>query len=135
MAENRRSPKDQKNERDGDRRRRGHELQRKLTPQPRQRQPLLAWVIFVFLAIMAFQLFLQNRPTEANISYTRFMREVDAGNIASVGIVERQLEGELISPTTFLEGGREIQFFRFKTWLPFEDPELLKVVAEKNPEA
>ncbi len=119
----------------GDRRGKGDKLHRKLTPQSRARQPLFAWVIFIFLAIMAFQLFLQSRQSEIEITYTQFMREVEAGNISSVEIVDREVKGELGSPTTLLDGDREVQFFEFKTWLPVEDPDLIGIIAEKNPGA
>jgi cell division protease FtsH len=111
------------------------DLHKKLTPPPRARQPLLAWVIFIFLAIMAFQLFMQTRPSAVEISYTRFLSEVENGNIARVDIVERQVTGELVTPTTVLDGDREVQFYMFETWLPFEDPDLLEVIFEKSPAA
>jgi cell division protease FtsH len=116
-------------------RRRRDELSRKLVPPPRSRNPFIAWILFVFLAFMAYQLYNQTRPTEAEISYSRFLREVEAGNIASVDIVERQVEGELVRPGTIVQGDRDISFHHFKTWLPFEDPDLLDVIEEKSPGA
>jgi cell division protease FtsH len=116
-------------------RRRRDDLSRKLVPAPRSRNPFIAWILFVFLAFMAYQLYNQTRPTEAEISYSRFLSEIEAGNIASVEIVERQVEGELVRPSTVVQGGRDVSFHRFKTWLPFEDPDLLDVIEEKSPGA
>ncbi len=126
-------PENQGRPPDGDKRGRGDDLHRKLAPQPRSRQPLLAWVIFIFLAIMAFQLFLQSRSSDVEISYTQFMREVEAGNIAKVDIIERQVQGELVTPTRIIDGERELQVYAFRTWLLFEDPDLIDVITEANP--
>jgi len=122
-------------DRNGRERRRREELTRKLVPQPRSRHPFLAWILFIFLAFMAYQLYVQSRPTEAEISYTRLLHEIDAGNIARVEIVERQVKGELVRPGTIVQGDRDVSFFRFRTWLPFEDPDLLDVIGEKSPGA
>jgi len=116
-------------------RRRRDELSRKLIPQPRSRNPFIAWILFIFLAFMAYQLYNQTRPTEVEISYSRFLREIEAGNIARVEIVERQVKGELVRPTTIAQDDRDVSFHRFTTWLPFEDPDLLDVIEEKSPGA
>jgi cell division protease FtsH len=122
-------------ERGDQEKRRRDELSRKLVPQPRSRNPFIAWILFIFLAFMAYQLYSQSRPTEAEISYSRFLREIDAGNIARVEIVERQVKGELVRPATMAQGDRDVSFYRFRTWLPFEDPDLLDLIEEKSPGA
>jgi cell division protease FtsH len=116
-------------------RRRREELSRKLVPPPRSRNPFIAWILFIFLAFMAYQLYNQTRPTEAEISYTRFLHEIEAGNIANVKFLEREVKGKLVKPAMITQGGRDVSFEQFRTWLPFEDPDLLKVIEDKSPGA
>jgi cell division protease FtsH len=118
-----------------DGRRKGDELSKKLVPRPRSRHPVIAWIVLVFLAFMVYQLYLQGRPTEVEISYSRVMREIEAGNVASLLIGETQITGELKSPSTVLEGDQEVHFYKFKAWKSFEDPDLLKTINEKSPDA
>ncbi|MBM3150405.1 MAG: hypothetical protein FJZ88_10345, partial [Chloroflexi bacterium] len=65
---------------------RGDELSRKLAPQPRARNPFLAWIVLLFLAIVAYQLYVQGRPQAVDVSYTQVMAEIEAGNIRSADL-------------------------------------------------
>jgi cell division protease FtsH len=121
--------------REDENRKRRDELSRKLVPQPRSRHPYIAWILFVFLAFMGFQLYLQSKPTEARISYTRLREEIEAGNLQSVEIIEREIRGELTVPSAIMDGEQETSFYKFVTWMPVEDPELLTFIEEHSPNA
>ncbi|MBM3307901.1 MAG: ATP-dependent zinc metalloprotease FtsH [Candidatus Eisenbacteria bacterium] len=114
---------------------RGDELSRKLAPQPRARNPFLAWIVLLFLAIVAYQLYVQGRPQAVDVSYTQVMAEIEAGNIRSADLIDREVKGEFVTPLVVTQGGREVTVTRFKTWLPTEDPEFVRVMREKNPAA
>jgi len=122
-------------QRKGGGRGKGDELSRKLAPQPRGRSPFFAWIIFLFLAILAYQIYVQGRSQVQDITYTQLMREVENGNVASVDIVDREVKGELRTPVAVIQVGTEITFSRFRSWLPAEDPDFVRVVREKNPSA
>jgi cell division protease FtsH len=114
---------------------RGDELSRKLTPQPRSRNPFVAWIVLLFLAVLAYQIYVQGRSQALDVSYTQLMREIEAGNIASADLMEREVKGELARPLTVVQNGREITFTRFRAWLPAEDADFVRVMREKNPAA
>ena len=136
MTERQAKPPDEPGRRRGnENRKKREELSRKLVPQPRSRNPYLAWILFAFLAFMAFQLYLQSRPTEVQISYTQLLEEIEAGNLQSVEIIEREIRGELTVPSTIVDDARESSFYKFVTWMPLEDPELLDFIKEHSPNA
>jgi cell division protease FtsH len=118
---------------DDDRRKRGDELHKRLVPPPRSRNPLIAWIIFIFLAIMAYQLYVSSRPQEVELFYSQLTREVQAGNIASISVEGRKVTGELKAASVATRDGSDIQFTRFTTWLLFEDPDFIDDVLATNP--
>jgi len=124
------------NRRDQDeRRKRGDELHKRLVPAPRSRNPLIAWIIFIFLAIMAYQLYVSSRPQEIELVYSQLATEIRAGNIASVSVEGRKVSGELKMASVAMRDGSEVQFTRFYTWLLFEDPDFIDEILATNPDA
>jgi cell division protease FtsH len=110
-------------------------LVKRIVPNPRSRHPLMIWIIISFIVYMGLQLYFQNKQPQVTISNTRLLQEINSGNIAHIDIVERHVEGELVTPSTIYESGREVQFKEFESWLPFEDPDLLNVIRDKSPNA
>ncbi|MBD3348059.1 MAG: ATP-dependent zinc metalloprotease FtsH [Candidatus Eisenbacteria bacterium] len=121
--------------RDEESRKRREELSRKLLPPQRSRNPFVSWILFVFLALVAYHLFLQNRSTETRISYTQFKEEVQAGNLQSADFIEREIHGVLIDPGTVMREGEQISYREFYTWMPLDDPDILGYIDEHSPNA
>lgn len=116
--------------------RRGEELQRGLAMTQRAgRNPFIAWIILLFIAIMAWQLYSQNRPQNVEINYTALMREVRAGNIAAVALEGKLVHGQLATTSVALIGSESIEYTEFTAWLLVEDPDFVKTVEEFNPNA
>jgi len=140
MPENSEKKRDEKQRRDEQRpdekQRRGEELQRGLAMTQRAgRNPFIAWIIFLFIAIMAWQLYSQNRPQDVEISYTELMREVRAGNIAAVSVVDRLVHGQLATSSVVVIDGESKEYTNFTAWLLMEDPDFVTTVEEFNPDA
>jgi cell division protease FtsH len=110
-------------------------LSRRIVPNPRTRHPLMLWIIVSFIIFMGLQLYFQRRETRVEIPYTRFIEEVESGNLAKADIAERHVEGELAKPSTVVLGGTTVDFTQFETWLLFEDPDLMDVIREHSPNA
>ncbi|MBN1826101.1 MAG: ATP-dependent zinc metalloprotease FtsH [Candidatus Eisenbacteria bacterium] len=98
---------------------------------------LALWVILLLLLLTMYRMWQNARSPETEISYTRFIHEVEAGNIASVLIVEKEVKGSFNEPALISrgEGLPQKETLDFKVWLPSVDPELPKTIWEDNPNA
>jgi len=110
-------------------------LSKRIIPNPRSRHPLMLWIIVSFIVFIGFQWYFQSKETRVEISYTRFIEEIEAGNLASVDIADRHVEGTLATTAIIILNGSPVEFAQFDTWLLFEDPDLLGVIREHSPEA
>ncbi len=140
MPENNEKKRDEQGRRDerrpDQRQRRGEEIQRGLAMTQRAgRNPFIAWIIFLFIAIMAWQLYSQNRPVDVEISYTELMREVRASNIAAVSLEGKLVHGQLTTPSVAVMNGESIEYTEFTAWLLVDDPDFVSTVEELNPDA
>ena len=110
-------------------------LAKRIVPNPRSRHPLMLWIIVSFIIFMAFQLYFQSKETRVEISYTRFIEEIEAGNLASADIADRHVEGELATTATIIMNGAPVEFIQFDAWLLVDDPDLFSVIREHSPDA
>ena len=110
-------------------------LSKRIIPNPRSRHPLMLWIIVSFVVFIGFQWYFQSKETRIEISYTRFVEEIEAGNLASVDIADRHVEGTLATTAIIVLNGSPAEFVQFETWLLFEDPDLLGVIREHSPDA
>ncbi len=92
---------------------------RPMVPPPNSRpfRTLAFWVFVALLALVAYRMYQGNfmASPRAEIDYTRFIKEVDGGNIASLEIVENTVSGELKNEATLKVNGRDVRFKSFKT--------------------
>ena len=108
---------------------------KRIVPNPRSRHPLMLWIIVSFIIFMGFQIYFQRKETRVEIFYSRFVEEIEAGNLARVDIADRHVEGELATLSTVVQNGIPVEFTQFETWLLFDDPDLLGVISEHSPDA
>jgi len=138
MADDNRSPRrpePQRQGREDENRKKREELSRKLLPPQRTRNPFISWILFVFLALIAYHLFLQNRSTETRISYTQFRQEVLTGNLESADFIEREVHGLLVEPSFIMQDGEQVEYREFNTWMLVEDPDIVAFIEENSPNA
>src|SRR5262245_55746246 len=126
--------------RDGSRRgNRGGPPQRGRSPVPlppgRPLRTLGLWLMILLLGLLGYQIYSGRfiAAQRQEISYTRFVQEVDAGNIQNLQIVERSVLGELKRESTVQSQGRPVSFKQFRTNIIGEGENLPKMVWEKNP--
>src|SRR2546428_1950739 len=84
---------------------------------PRTLRPLSFWALLIVGAVALLQ-FAQNRRQEPDISYTQFTEQLEAGNVDSVEITERQQIKGYLKRGVPSKTGR--QYDQFTTLLPFE---------------
>jgi cell division protease FtsH len=108
---------------------------RKGLPPTRPLRTLTLWIALTLITILVIQFYYAARAKEQEIPYSRLMEEIQAGNIRSVEMVANEVTGELITQGTITVDDEQLAFTKFKAWLPAEDPELPKLIMEKNPDA
>lgn len=108
---------------------------RKGLPPTRPLRTLTLWIALTLITILVIQFYYTTRAKEQEIPYSRLMEEIQAGNIRSVEMVANEVKGELITEGTIVVDNGQVSFTRFNAWLPAEDPELPKLIMEKNPDA
>src|SRR6266540_939776 len=82
----------------------------------RMLRTLSFWALLIVGTIALVQLASSRRQGEAEIEYTQFLDELDAGNIASVEIAERDVKGNFRRAVTV----KRLPVDRFTMRVPFE---------------
>ncbi len=103
-------------------------------PWKKTSRTLIFWLILILISITVFQYLSRGKKDVLPISYTLFMEELEKGNIKTVTLVEKDVQGEFLQEITHTQGKISSQYNKFKLHLPFEDPELLKKLEEKEVE-
>jgi len=93
---------------------------------------IAVWAILLLFIALFWKVFLQRKAFEAEIPFSQFQEEVAASNVESVNIVEKQISGELKSHMTVTSQGKEINVVKFRTYIPYEDPELVTKLVDKG---
>jgi cell division protease FtsH len=87
--------------------------------------PLLIWVLVFVAAWAAWTFFSSQRNNQVGIDYTDFIVQLEAGNVAEVTIVERDMTGKLKGPADITDAkGNRVSYSEFKTYTP-DDPQLV----------
>ncbi|MDO9026370.1 MAG: ATP-dependent zinc metalloprotease FtsH, partial [bacterium] len=86
---------------------------------------VLIWVILVMLAISLYNLFSKPRDRQMDIIYSQFREELNAGNISQVVFTGREVKGNFKSSKMEVKAGVRLEYPKFKTFLPIEDPNLI----------
>ena len=87
------------------------------------------------LGLVAYRMYQGNfmATPRAEISYTRFIQEVDRGNIDNLQIIENVVSGKLKSRSTVRANGQEIPFESFRTNILGDGADLPERVWRTNP--
>jgi len=105
-------------------------------PPARPLRTLAFWVVLLLLAILLFQFYSDNRAQELRISYSEFRAQVEAGNLKGVTYTSsREVHGELKDEGVAIIHEKRVPYSRFYVRLPMDDPSLVHLIEEKNPQA
>ena len=64
-------------------------------PSNRPGRTFALWALIVVVTLLIANLYFGARQARIDISYTRFVEEIEKGNIAKLDIVEKEVTGEL----------------------------------------
>ncbi len=82
---------------------------------------LIFWVVIILGFIFAYSLYTSSNRDTAEITYSEFLKQLDAGNIVSVTFIEKEIEGRLKTETVLSSGSATGKFLKFKARIPFDD--------------
>ena len=102
------------------------------TPRRMPGRAILLWLGLFLLTFAVYNYWIVQRNAPQEISYSRFQQEVAGGNIRAVKFVEKEIGGAFIVPVDVLVKDRMVKVTKFKTYLPTEDPELVKALLAKG---
>jgi ATP-dependent metalloprotease FtsH len=104
-------------------------------PPSRPFRTLAFWALLVLLSLVAVRMYQGNfmAPQRLEISYTRFIEEVNQGNIGRLEIVERTVTGELKRESSVRIGPTETSFKSFRTNILGDGEGLPEKVWQTNP--
>jgi ATP-dependent metalloprotease FtsH len=107
-------------------------------PPPRPRfsslsKSLLLWALILFVPLAIWmQLFRPKESSRVEIKYSEFVQQLDSENLASVTIVEKEIEGTLKERSRAMTPSGPRDYTEFRTIIPFEDPSLVQRLEEKG---
>ena len=88
------------------------------------------WLLIILLPITLFNLLSPQKEAVRKINYSQFVKFVDEGQVKSVTIIEKKVIGKLKygAAEVALKSGEEAAdgLQSFETYIPFEDPDLVK---------
>lgn len=108
--------------------------EQKQQPSSTMWKGIIVWISIILLLMVVVGIFNTKKKAEVKISFSRFLQEVDKKNVEKVTIVNLDIQGALRSTSSVMGKDGMVSFDKFKTRLPFEDPVLAKVLAEKGVE-
>ena len=106
------------------------------SPLPPSRGPgrtVALWALIVVVSVLVAQLYFGQRPQRVDVSYTRFVEEINKGNIEKLDIINNEVNGELKTSSSILVGNRPVPFKSFHTYIAGSGEGLPKAIWEKNP--
>jgi cell division protease FtsH len=105
------------------------------TKQP-LRNPLLSnvfiWILIFLIAWAAWNFLVLRRSGKVTIEYSQFIKELNNNNITSVTISEKEIYGTLKQEVTIPNDKGKNKYKDFKTYIPFDDPNLVSKLLEYN---
>ncbi|HZL84737.1 MAG TPA: ATP-dependent zinc metalloprotease FtsH [Candidatus Krumholzibacteria bacterium] len=105
------------------------------SPRRRPVRHLAFWLVLLMVLLLSFQHYYYGKPRHETVTYSEFLQEVEAGNIRKLTFMEKEIEGELVREKPLSQAASARTLSHFRTSIPFDDPDLLRRVAERNPDA
>jgi cell division protease FtsH len=107
------------------------------TPPARPFRTMAFWVLVALLVLVAYNMYQGNflATQRAEISYTRFIQEVDRGNLQTLQVMDNTVMGELRTPASFKPPGatHDVTFKQFKANILGDGADLPAKVWATNP--
>jgi len=97
---------------------------------PKSIRPLLFWAVIFMAGLLFYQILVGGSQDYIDVSYSEFIDQIKTGNVAKAIFVEKEVKGEFIEPFSKQVNNRTVAGKKFRSRVPFEDPELVKLLEE-----
>ncbi len=102
-------------------------------PSNRPGRTVALWALIVVVTVLVANFYFGQRQRRVDISYTRFVEEIQKGNIQKLDIVDKEVVGTLKQSASTVIANQAVPFKEFRTWIAGDGESLPKMVWEKNP--
>jgi len=93
---------------------------------------LAFWILLLLLPLTIYNFMNVEKDEVVSIDYSDFKRELSEENINSVVIVDKEISGDLKIPSSLMQESIQVDYTKFRTFIPFEDPTLVSRLEEKG---
>jgi cell division protease FtsH len=93
---------------------------------------LVFWAVIFMAGLLFYQILTGGGRDVVEISYTELLDQIRLDNITTVTFIEKEVKGEFAEPYKKQVNGRAVSGKKFKSRVPFEDPELVNLLEEHN---
>jgi cell division protease FtsH len=108
-----------------------------LGPGSRPGRTAALWALIVVITVLVAQFYFGQRQQRVDISDTRFIEEMNKGNIKKLVVTlnkdANEVQGELKVSASVDVAGRPMPFKEFRTWYQGDSNAISKMVWDKNP--
>jgi cell division protease FtsH len=133
MSEEKQAQKNKPNENGQKPRQNNGDSPDKRQNNPKRAKTLVMWVLLIMLSMVFVQFFSRERSDELQINYTSFRQHLVNDNIRAVTISDKTIVGELINGVSMrTSNGQDVTENTFKVSIPFEDPDLVLEMEQRN---
>jgi cell division protease FtsH len=94
------------------------------------------WFALLLVLLFVMHFITSRRDRGVELPYSNFSAELQKRNVKSVVMVEKEIRGTLREQSQFYPPGKDtpVDFTNFRTYIPFEDPELVARLLEHGVE-
>ena len=107
--------------------------ERKSQPdKSKKNRSILIWLVLFLFFLMAAQFLPRQNDNILTVSYTEFQEFLVNNNIEEVFITDKLITGRLRQNTSIVAEGMSQNVREFKVYIPFDDPDLISSLLDKN---
>lgn len=95
-------------------------------------RPLLFWAVIFMAGLLFYQILVGGSQDVIDISYSELVQQIKAGNVSKAVFIEKEIKGEFHEAVQQKISGRSVSSKKFKTRIPFDDPELVNLLEQNG---
>ena len=95
-------------------------------------RPLLFWAVIFMAGLLFYQILVGGSQDTLDVTYSELVNQIKSGNVSKAIFIEKEIKGEFKEAVTQKVNNREISSKKFKSRIPFDDPDLVSLLEQKG---